>query len=149
MIANAVAALGAWAWIVLGLALIGIELLAPGAFFLWLGLAALVTGILDAGLGLSWQTATLVFAGLAVAAVLIGRSLGGTQARGAAEARSLNRRGEILVGRVFVLEAALAGGEGRLRVDDSSWRITGPDAPPGARVRVVRVDGATLVVEPV
>jgi membrane protein implicated in regulation of membrane protease activity len=148
MIANAVTALGAWAWIVLGLALIGLELLAPGVFFLWLGLAALVTGILDAGLGLSWQAATLVFAGLAVVAVLIGRSFGGTQVQGAGEAQSLNRRGEVLVGRVFVLEAALVGGEGRLRVDDSSWRITGPDTPSGARVRVVRVDGATLVVEP-
>ena len=39
------------------------------------------------------------------------------------------------------------GGEGRIRVDDSSWRVTGPNQPAGAAVRVVRVDGATLVVE--
>jgi inner membrane protein len=63
------------------------------------------------------------------------------------ESSSLNQRGEALIGRRFTLEAPLAGGEGRIRVDDSSWRVTGPDLPRGAAVRVVRVDGATLVVE--
>ena len=46
-----------------------------------------------------------------------------------------------------MLDTPIAGGQGRIRVDDSVWRITGPDAPAGASVRVVRVDGATLVVE--
>ena len=145
MIGEALADLGAWAWIILGVVLFGLELLAPGAFFLWLGIAALVTGIVDGALGLSWQAAVLVFAGLAVAAVVIGRRFGGPASE--REAGTLNRRGAVLVGRTFVLEAPIAAGEGRVRVDDSSWRVTGPDAPAGARVRVVRVEGATLVVE--
>ena len=40
-------------------------------------------------------------------------------------------------------------GEGPLRVDDRSWRVTGPDTPAGARVRVARIEGTTLVVEAV
>ncbi len=47
MIQDAFISLGAWAWIILGVLLIGVELLAPGAFFLWLGLAAIVTGLLS------------------------------------------------------------------------------------------------------
>ncbi|HEY0917405.1 MAG TPA: NfeD family protein [Solimonas sp.] len=35
-----------------------------------------------------------------------------------------------------------------MRVDDSQWRITGPDVPAGTQVRVTRADGATLHVEP-
>ena len=60
---------------------------------------------------------------------------------------ALNRRGHALVGRVFTLETPIVEGSGRIRVDDSSWRVTGPSAPAGAQVRVVRADGATLVVE--
>ena len=141
--------LGPWSWIVLGLVLMGLELVAPGVFLIWLGLAALLTGLLDAALGLSWQATLLVFAALSVAAVVGGRLL--TRARDEEDTARppLNRRGYALVGRVFTLDAAIVEGSGRIRVDDSSWRVVGPDAPAGARVRVVRVDGATLVVEAV
>ena len=149
MIASALDALGPWAWIILGLALMGLELLAPGVFFLWLGLAAILTGLVDWAFILSWQAAALCFAILSVASVLIGRKLTrrpDEEDRGPA---ALNRRGHVLVGRVFTLEAPIVDGAGRIRVDDSSWRVTGPSAPAGASVRVVRVEGATLVVEAV
>ena len=145
MIADWIAGLGAWAWIILGVVLVGLELIGPGIFFLWLGLAAIATGFVDAAAGLSWQASTLLFAVLSVAAVLVGRRISRPDVHG--ETETLNRRGEALVGRLFTLETALAGGEGRVRVGDSSWRVTGPDLPAGTSVRVVRVDGATLVVE--
>lgn len=138
-------ALGPWFWIVLGLVLTGLELAVPGVFFIWLGLAALFTGLADWALDLSWQWAALTFAALAVACVALGRAL--TRARGGAGASGLNRRGEALVGQVFVLDAPIVGGEGRIRVGDSFWRVLGPDAPAGSRVRVLRVDGVSLVVE--
>jgi inner membrane protein len=146
MIADWFAGLGAWAWIILGLVFIGLELVAPAVFFVWLGLAAVATGIIDGLLGLSWQASTLVFAIFAIAAVLLGRVISRPLVRNE-DPLTLNRRGEALVGRVFTLDTPLAGGEGRIRVDDSSWRVTGPDRPAGAAVRVVRVEGATLVVE--
>jgi inner membrane protein len=145
MIASWITELGAWAWIILGVLLMGLELAAPGIFFLWLGLAAVVTGLVDGLVGLSWQSSTLLFAVLSVLAVVLGRMVSRPAVR--TEASSLNRRGEALIGRRFTLEAPLAGGEGRIRVDDSSWRVTGPDLPRGAIVRVVGVEGATLVVE--
>ena len=118
---DVVASLGPWSWIVLGLALIGLELVAPGVFLIWLGLAAVLTGVLDAALGLSRQAALLVFAVLAVAAVIVGwmvmRSRNEEDEGGHP---TLNRRGQALVGRVFTLESPIIEGSGRIRVDDSS-----------------------------
>lgn len=141
-------ALGPWAWIILGLVLIGLEMIAPGVFLLWLGLAALATGLVAWLFGLSWQVAWLAFAGLSLAAVALGRAVTKRSDSEMTEGGGLNRRGGDLIGRDFVLEAPIAGGVGRLRVGDSSWRIEGPDAAAGEQIRVVRVDGATLVVKP-
>jgi len=147
MIADAFIRLGAWAWIILGVVLIGIELVAPGAFFLWFGLAAIATGLLDAVLGLSWQAAAILFALLSVGAVILGRYVTRSKTQPDPEAAPLNQRGQALVGRVFTLETPIKDGEGRIRVDDSSWRVTGADRFAGAKVRVVRIEGSTLVVD--
>ncbi|MBM1171884.1 NfeD family protein [Microvirga arabica] len=147
MIRDAFISLGAWAWIILGVLLIGVELLAPGAFFLWLGLAAIATGLIDAVLDLSWQASALLFALLCVAAVILGRAVTRSKTQNEPQAETLNRRGQSLVGRVFTLETPIKDGEGRIRIDDSSWRVTGADRFAGAKVRVVRIEGSTLVVD--
>ena len=139
--------LGGWAWVVLGLVLIGGEMLAPGVFLIWLGLAALVTGVVVGASGIGWQSAALLFAALCVVSVLAGRVLTRRRGEEPDAASGLNDRGRQLIGRVFRLEATMTGGEGRIRVGDSSWRITGPELLAGSEVKVVRVEGATLVVE--
>lgn len=141
------ASFGGWAWIVLGLVLVGGEMLAPGVFLLWLGLAALLTGAVVGLTGLAWQSALLVFAGLSVASVLVGRAVTRRRSDEPDTASGLNDRGRQLIGRVFRLETTMTGGEGRIRIDDSSWRVTGPELLAGTEIRIVRVDGATLVVE--
>lgn len=141
------ASFGSWGWIVLGLVLVGAEMLAPGVFLLWLGLAALLTGAVVGLTALAWQGAWLIFAGLAVACVLIGRVVTRHRSDEPDTASGLNDRGRQLIGKVFRLEATMTGGEGRIRVGDSSWRVTGPELLAGTEIRVVRVDGATLVVE--
>lgn len=147
MIVAAMAAAGAWNWVILGLVLVGLEMLSPGVFLIWLGIAALLTGALDGLFGLSWQAALLVFAVLSIVSVLIGRLLARGQVDSQAQQPFLNRRGEALVGRSFTLDGAIAGGEGQLRVGDSVWRVVGPDMAAGSTIRVTRIDGATLVVE--
>jgi membrane protein implicated in regulation of membrane protease activity len=142
-----IASLGGWGWLILGLLLIGGELLAPGIFLLWLGLAALVTGAVVGLTGMAWQGALLVFAALSLASVLAGRVLTRRKGEEPDIAAGLNDRGRQLIGKVFTLEATMAGGEGRIRVGDSSWRVTGPELLAGTQIRVVRVEGATLVVE--
>ena len=135
-----------WTWLILGLLLIGAETIAPGVFLLWLGIAAILTGLLDYAVGLSWQAALVAFALLSIASVLAGRALTRRGMRGGDN--TLNRRGDALVGRRFRLDRPIVAGEGRIRVDDSVWRVIGPDLPAGAEVRALRIEGATLVVEP-
>ena len=60
----------------------------------------------------------------------------------------LNRRNEALIGRVFTLEQPIVDGIGTVRIDDTVWRVNGPECPAGSRVRVTQADGATLAVEP-
>jgi membrane protein implicated in regulation of membrane protease activity len=139
--------LGAWGWVILGLVLIGGEVLAPGVFLIWFGLAALLTGAVVGMADIGWQAAALVFAGFSVVSVLAGRLLTRRRGEEPDAATGLNDRGRQLVGKVFRLDATMTGGEGRIRVGDSSWRITGPELLAGSEVRVVRVEGATLVVE--
>ena len=62
------------------------------------------------------------------------------------EAPLLNRRTEALIGRVFTLEKPIIDGTGTVRIDDTIWRVAGPDAPAGSRVKVVQADGASLTV---
>ena len=62
---------------------------------------------------------------------------------------SLNQRGQQYRGRRFTLSEAIINGSGRLTVDDTTWRIEGPDLPPGAQVVVNQVDGAVFRVEQV
>lgn len=136
---------GPWGWFVLGGLLLVAEIVLPGAFLLWLGLAALATGALAFLVMVGWQAQVLAFAALAVAAILIGRRI--TPAPGAASDRPfLNRRAEGHVGRVFTLDEPIVEGSGRVRIDDSVWRIEGPDLPVGAKVIVLKVDGTVLVV---
>ena len=135
-----------WAWIIVGVALVGIEIVAPGAFMLPLGLAAVATGLVGFAVALPWPAQVLVFAALALGFVLVGRQLYGVRSE-AATTPGLNRRGELLVGRVLTLDEAIVDGQGRVRIDDSVWRVRGADLPAGSRVRVARADGAVLVVE--
>ena len=58
----------------------------------------------------------------------------------------LNRRADALVGRVFTLEKPIIDGSGTVKIDDTVWRVAGPDAPAGSRVRIVQADGASLTV---
>jgi membrane protein implicated in regulation of membrane protease activity len=140
--------LGPWTWIIAGVCLVGLEVLAPGAFLIWLGIAALATGLVVFLVPMGWEVTLLLFAVLAVACVLLGRWITRDRNRPDSDAPLLNRRGDALVGRVVLLESPIDQGRGRVRIDDTVWRVEGPDLPAGERVKVVGVDGALLRVRP-
>lgn len=134
-----------WHWFVLAMILLVMELFAPAAFLIWIGAAAAMLGVIVLLLpGLSWQLQCILFAVLAIAAVIIGRKL--FRRHSNAEPTTLNRRGSEYVGREFSLLEPITNGRGQLKIDDTLWRIDGPDLPAGSRVRVESMNGATLVV---
>jgi membrane protein implicated in regulation of membrane protease activity len=139
--------LGIWAWFIAGVVLMIAEVFAPGAFLLWLGLAAFLVGVLSLVVDWSWQAQFIAFAVFAVAAVPLYRRVG-RQADDTSDQTFLNRRTEALVGRVFALETPIVNGVGTVRIDDTVWRVQGPDSPGGSRVKIVKADGAMLTVAP-
>jgi membrane protein implicated in regulation of membrane protease activity len=136
--------LGTWNWLVFGLILMALELIAPGVFLFWFGLAALLVGLVSFVVEPSWQLQLLLFAVFATAAVPVWRRL----ARHKPDESNpfLNKRAAALVGRTFTLDKPIIDGSGTVRIDDTIWRVAGPDAPAGTRVRVVEANGANLTV---
>jgi membrane protein implicated in regulation of membrane protease activity len=135
-------------WWALGVALIALETLLPGAFLLWFGVAALVMGALVWLMpDLPVLAQAVVFAALSFAAVHVYRTYF-TRNERESDQPLLNRRGEQLVGRVFPLDQPIIDGYGKIRVGDALWTVTGPALVAGARVRIVSVDGMDLRVEP-
>lgn len=135
-----------WLWLIgAGLLMIA-ELIMPGAYLIWLGAAALATALVVAVAPLGWQAQLVVFALASLVAVIVGRLL--ARSRRGTDRPFLNRRAEELIGRAFVLREPIVGGIGQIRVDDTIWRVTGPDCPVGGRVVVMAAEGATLTVRP-
>jgi inner membrane protein len=139
--------LGPWAWIIAGAVLLTLELAVPGAFMMWLGLAAVLVGAISFLFDWSWQWQCVAFAVFTLASVPLWRRFA-LKVEPQSEAPMLNRRNQALIGRVFTLEKPIVDGIGMVRIDDTVWRVNGPDRPSGTRVRVTRADGATLAVEP-
>ena len=134
-------------WAAIALLLFAAEALAPGAFMLWMGFAAAVVfvGVLAVpGIPLLAQVAAFVV--LSFVSIQIYRTWFRGKAR-QSDRPLLNRRAEQLVGTAAVLDQAIAGGRGRVKIDDAFWVVEGPDLPVGTRVRVVAVNGMTLKVQ--
>jgi membrane protein implicated in regulation of membrane protease activity len=138
--------IGIWNWFIAGALLLAIEIMAPGAFMMWLGLAALIVGGISVFVDWTWQAQVATFAVLSVAAIPLWRRLSPRVER-PVDRPFLNRRTEAMVGRVFTLDKPIVNATGTIRIDDTIWRVTGPDAPAGSRVRVKHADGVQLQVE--
>ncbi|MEQ1440616.1 NfeD family protein [Fontimonas sp. SYSU GA230001] len=142
------AAIEYWHWLALGFGLLVLEMVLPTGFILlWVGIAAVVVGLLSWMIpAMGWQPEFILWGVLSVVTVLAWRKYRPLPAQ-TGEQPTLNRRGASYVGREFTLNSAIVNGVGKLRIDDSQWRIAGEDAPAGTQVKVVAVDGATLRVE--
>ena len=115
--------LGHWVWWVAAGIMLMLELVAPGVFFIWLAIAAALTGV-------------------------AGRRIYRGRNTEPDDNPYLNRRQHGYVGRSFTLKQPILNGRGKLVIDDTIWEIEGPDMVPGARVTVTAVDGMRLLVAP-
>lgn len=135
-----------WHWWIIGLGLLILEMFIPTGFvLLWMGISAIVVGVIAWGLPTSLNVELVIFGVLSIASFFVFKRLRPRAVP--TDSPMLNRRGESYVNRTFTLADPIVNGVGKLRVDDSQWRIAGPDLPAGSQVRVVQADGATLRVE--
>lgn len=136
-----------WHWWIFGVVLVIIEILVPSTFFLWPGMAALVTGLaLLLAPGLGWQWQWLLWGVLAVTSV-VGWRLYQQHNPGQSDHPLIHQRGKQYLGNVYTLEHAIVNGVGKVRIGDTLWRVEGPDQAKGTRVRVVEADGVILRVQ--
>lgn len=137
-----------WNWWVFALVLIIVEVLVAGTFFLWMGISAGIVGlVLYLFPGLDWQVQLSLFAVFSVISIIVSRLWLAKHAR-AEPPSTLNRRGSQYVGRPFTLSEPIVNGIGRLNVDDTIWRISGPDLESGSQIIVEGLEGTILLVKP-
>ena len=135
-----------WHWFILAVLLVILEVFSPGVFFIWMGMAAGIVGIILLAVPqLDWQYQLLIFALFSVTDILAARLI--LKRRPIkTDQPTLNRRGEQYTGRVFTLQEPIINGEGKIHVDDTTWKIRGKDCPLGSHVRVTGADGVVLLV---
>jgi len=137
-----------WHWLILACALLGLEILVPGAFFLWLGLAALASAILHFFLpSIGPEVQYAMFAVFCILSLFGWKKFTKEASLDKTDKPTLNQRNQQYLGRTLVLSEAIVNGFGKVTVDDSKWKVTGNDMAAGSKVKVTHVDGSILRVE--
>lgn len=138
-------------WWIVALLLIGGEVILPGYFMLWIGIAAAAMGLVVLAvpdIGVIGQA--ILFGVLAfLSCFAYWKFVRPRLDRIPAGNERLNRRGEQLIGQRFPLCEAIVRGRGKAKIGDGMWLVTGPDLPVGATIEVLSVDGTTLQVKAV
>ena len=135
-----------WIWAIGGLVLLIAEIVAPGFFLVFLGVAAIATGLFTLLFDLSLAPQLVLFVIYTALAVMIGK-------RWYAEpdhhdqSIKLNDPSLRMVGKTLTVVDPVDDHGGRVRVGDGEWSARGGPAATGARVRVTAVDGNCLLVE--
>lgn len=137
-----------WHWLGLALLLIIVEIVAPGAIFLWFSIAAAIVGIIMLLIpDITWELQWTIFSVLSIGSLFAWRMYSKKNPPADNHYPTLNKRGEDIIDRVFTLEEDIVNNYGKIRVDDTMWKVRGEDALAGSRVRVTAVDGTLLIVE--
>ena len=136
-----------WSWLAIGMVLAVAEMAVPGVFLIWLSGAAIITGLLSWLVPIGLPLQIVIFAGLAIISVFVGRRYLRSNPVIAADPL-MNDRGARLIGETAVVtEAITPGSIGRVKQGDSEWLAKGPGAEPGALMRITGHDGVVLIVE--
>jgi len=138
-----------WYWLVLAVVCLVIEILVPAFFFLWMSVAGLITGIIAWLIpSTSTDVQILIFSVLTITTITAWRIFGKKYVI-ETDQPLLNRRGSQYVGRVFNLHEAIENGEGKIKVDDTIWKVHGEDCDIHSKVKVIASRGTVFDVEKV
>ncbi|MBI1736869.1 MAG: NfeD family protein [Candidatus Rokubacteria bacterium] len=137
-----------WVWMLLGLALLGLEILTPGGFYvLFFGIGAVAVGVL-AGLGVAgppWSQ-WLLFSVVSVVSLALFRGRLLRRMNPPAPPAAIDTlEGELAI----LLEDIAPGAFGKAELRGTAWSARNADdriLAHGQRCRVTRVDGLTITV---
>ena len=136
-----------WYWMLLGLVLLGIEMVTPGGFYiLFFGLAALIVGSLTVlGIAQPEWLQWLLFSGLAILSLLVFR--GPLSAWLKKQDNDLPSVDSLAGESAIPLEDLAASGTGKAELRGTIWTAhnAGPSSlMKGQRCKVERVEGLTI-----
>lgn len=134
-------------WLIIGALLILFEIILPGVYLFWIGVAALIVGFILNFLPLSLTIQILLFAIFCIVTVLIGVKTYKGKDRDITTQHLNQARGAEYVGKVFTLTQDVVNNEGRLPIGDSVWGIHGEDLLAGTKIRITKANGNTLIYE--
>jgi inner membrane protein len=137
-----------WLWLIGGIVLLIAEVIAPGFFLMFIGAAAIATGLLSLLLPVGIPLQLAMFAILAVVLVRVGGRRAYASKYDFSTDPLLNDRAGRLLGTVVTVVQPVDAHGGRVRVGDGEWSARGGPAAAGERVRIVDIDGNCLKVEP-
>jgi len=136
-----------WHWWVIAIVFVILEAFVSGTFLIWMGASAAVVGFaLLIAPGMAWEYQVLLFAVFSVVSIalwLIRLKKHPTET----EVSNLNRRAAQYMDRTAIVQEPIVNGLGTINVDDTIWRVLGPDCEAGTSVKVVGVEGTDLKVE--
>jgi hypothetical protein len=138
--------IGAWGWLIAAAVLFILEVVAPGMHMIWFAVAALAVGGLALLYPITWPLQIALFLAVAALSAIAARRVMKNDDTAQGQG-NLNVRAAQYMGQTFEVAEAISGGRGRVKVGDTLWLAEGPDAPAGARVRVVGANGIVLVVQ--
>ncbi|TXY04146.1 NfeD family protein [Vibrio mimicus] len=139
-----------WHWLAFGLILLAAELLGTAGYFLWLGLSALLVGVLLTVMPMGWQLQWLAFASFSLVTTWLWWRRQFNQDKKQDAERDLNQKDKQLIGRVIQIAEDTPAGEFQISLGDTRWTARcDQDLEQGSRVSVIAVDGIILIVRPV
>ncbi len=135
-----------WIWAIVGLVLLIAEVVAPGFFLVFLGVAAIATGAFTLLFDLGLPAQLVLFVIYTALAVMIGKRWY-AEPDHANQSIGLNDPSERMIGKSVLVVDPVDEHGGRVRVGDGEWSARGGPAAAGSRVRVIAVEGNCLMVE--
>ena len=136
-----------WIWAIGGILLLIAEIIAPGFFLVFVGAAAIATGLFTILFDLGLAPQLVLFALYSALAVMIGKRWYGEPHDGD-QRHAINEPAKRLVGKAVTAVSDIDEHGGRVRLGDGEWNARGGPAASGDRLTVTGVDGSCLIVEP-
>jgi membrane protein implicated in regulation of membrane protease activity len=138
--------LSPWHWLSAAVLLLVVEMMVGSYYLLWVSFSAFLTAVLQWMFDLNWEAQMVIFT-LATIFSVIAWYIYDKRRDKTSSHPTLNKRGHQYIGRTFELSQPIVNGVGKIKVDDSTWKVKGADAPAGTLIQVSDIDGTVLIVE--
>ncbi|WP_131781046.1 NfeD family protein [Legionella gresilensis] len=135
-----------WHWLALALVLIIAETLGAAGLLIALGMAAATTGIITWLFAITWQWQLIDFSLLCILFAVSWWFF--IKKRTAKEPSLINKPFHSMLDQTVILVEPIKDGRGLIRINDATWFVKGPDLPAGTKVKIVAIEGTSMVVEP-